>query len=177
MERIRTVLTPLRPVTLSTGEDGPMERSESFPAPSIAYAGFRVRTAASLIDSVLMLIITAPLPLLVFIVPDETAVLVLSTVVSALVVILFWRWKQGTPGKLMLRLRIVDAATGGEPGLRQWCLRYVGYILSTLPLLLGFLWAAWDPRRQGWHDKLAGTVVIRVPRRATGAGNAGAGPP
>ncbi len=177
MERISTVLTPLRPVTLSTGEDGPMERSESFPAPSIAYAGFRVRTAASLIDSVLMLIITAPLPLLVFIVPDETAVLVLSTVVSALVVILFWRWKQGTPGKLMLRLRIVDAATGGEPGLRQWCLRYVGYIISTLPLLLGFLWVAWDPRRQGWHDKLAGTVVIRVPRCATGAGNAGAGPP
>jgi uncharacterized RDD family membrane protein YckC len=97
--------------------------------------------------------------------------------VSALVVILFWRWKQGTPGKLMLRLRIVDAGTGGEPGLRQWCLRYVGYILSTLPLLLGFLWVAWDPRRQGWHDKLAGTVVIRVPPRATGTGNAGAGPP
>jgi len=169
-----------------------MERSESFPAPSIVYAGFRVRTAASLIDSVLMLIITAPLPLLVFIVPDETALLVLSTVLSALVVILFWRWKQGTPGKLMLRLRIVDAATGGEPCLRQWCLRYLGYILSTLPLLLGFLWVAWDPRRQGWHDKLASTVVIRVPRRdgpppavamggarggATGAGNAGAGPP
>lgn len=165
-----------------------MERSESSPAPAIAYAGFRVRTAASLIDSVLMLIITAPLPLLVYVVPDETAVLVLSTVVSALLVILFWRWKQGTPGKLMLRLRIVDAATGGEPGLCQWCLRYVGYILSTLPLLLGFLWMAWDPRRQGWHDKLAGTVVIRVPRRSgpppaaapgatTGAGNAGAGPP
>ncbi|WP_216912144.1 MULTISPECIES: RDD family protein [unclassified Synechococcus] len=164
-------------MSLSGGEDGPMERSETSPAPAIAYAGFRVRTAASLIDSVLMLIITAPLPLLVFIVPDETAVLVLSTVVSALVVILFWRWKQGTPGKLMLRLRIVDAGTGGEPGLRQWCLRYGGYILSTLPLLLGFLWIAWDPRHQGWHDKLAGTVVIRVPHRATGAGNAGAGPP
>jgi uncharacterized RDD family membrane protein YckC len=159
-----------------------MERSESSPAPAIAYAGFRVRAAASLIDSVLMLIITAPLPLLMYVGPDETAVLFLSTVVTALVVILFWHWKQGTPGKLMLRLRIVDAGTGGEPGLRQWCLRYVGYILSTLPLLLGFLWAAWDPRRQGWHDKLAGTVVIRVPRRAgspppTGDGNAGAGPP
>ncbi len=159
-----------------------MERSESSPAPAIAYAGFRVRAAASLIDSVLMLIITAPLPLLMYVGPDETAVLFLSTVVTALVVILFWHWKQGTPGKLMLHLRIVDAGTGGEPGLRQWCLRYVGYILSTLPLLLGFLWAAWDPRRQGWHDKLAGTVVIRVPRRAgppppTGDGNAGAGPP
>ena len=43
--------------------------------------------------------------------PSETAVLVLSTVFSALLVILFWRWKQGTPGKLLLRLRIVDAAS------------------------------------------------------------------
>jgi uncharacterized RDD family membrane protein YckC len=160
-----------------------MERRDLPPHPAIVHAGFGVRTAASLIDTVLMLIITAPLPLLLYVVPDETAVLVLSTAVSALVVILFWRWKQGTPGKLMLRLRIVDAGTGGEPGLRQWCLRYLGYLLSTVPLLLGFFWAAWDPRRQGWHDKLAGTVVIRVPRRgvpspvlakgtATGGGNA-----
>jgi uncharacterized RDD family membrane protein YckC len=165
-----------------------MACSDPSPSPPIAYAGFRVRTAASLIDSVLMLIVTAPLPLLLAMGPDETVVLVVSTALSALVVILFWRWKQGTPGKLMLRLRIVDAGTGGEPGLRQWCLRYVGYLLSTLPLLLGFFWAAWDPRCQGWHDKLAGTVVIRVPRRivpsprsasggVTGAGNAGAGPP
>jgi len=150
----------------------------------MAYAGFWVRTAASLIDSVLLLLITAPLPLLMFIVPSETAVLVLSTLVSALLVILFWRWKQGTPGKLLLRLRIVDAHSGGEPCLRQWCLRYVGYVLSSVPLLLGFFWVLWDPRCQGWHDKLAGTVVVHAPRRdppattaPTSVGNAGAGSP
>jgi uncharacterized RDD family membrane protein YckC len=132
----------------------------------MAYAGFWVRTAAFLVDSVLMLIITAPFPLLLFVLPSESAVLVLSTVFSSLLVILFWRWKQGTPGKLMFRLRIVDAGSGGEPSLRQWCLRYLGYFLSSLPLLLGFFWVAWDPRRQGWHDKLAGTVVIHPPRGA-----------
>jgi uncharacterized RDD family membrane protein YckC len=150
----------------------------------VVYAGFGIRTAASLIDSVLMVLITAPFPLLLFVLPSETAILGLSTAFSALLVIVFWSWKQGTPGKLLLRLRIVDADTGGEPVLRQWCLRYVGYVLSTVPLLLGFFWMLWDPRRQGWHDKLAGTVVIHSPRRhalarrpTTQVGNAGVGSP
>lgn len=147
-------------MALLAREDAAMASPVPPPAPAMAYAGFWVRTAASLIDSVLLLLITAPLPLLMFIVPSETAVLVLSTLVSALLVILFWSWKQGTPGKLLLRLRIVDAHSGGEPCLRQWCLRYVGYVLSSVPLLLGFFWVLWDPRCQGWHDKLAGTVVI-----------------
>jgi uncharacterized RDD family membrane protein YckC len=39
-------------------------------------------------------------------------------------------------------------------------LRYLGFIVSAIPLSLGFLWIAIDGRRQGWHDKLAGTYVI-----------------
>ena len=39
-------------------------------------------------------------------------------------------------------------------------LRWIGYMLSSLPLNLGFLWVAFDARKQGFHDKLAGTVVI-----------------
>ncbi len=38
---------------------------------------------------------------------------------------------------------------------------YAGYIISAIPLLLGFIWAAFDARKQGWHDKIASTVVIR----------------
>ncbi|WP_216900149.1 RDD family protein [Synechococcus sp. CCY 9618] len=140
----------------------------------MAYAGFWVRTAASLVDSVLISLITGPFLLLFyglfFQLRSATADLVIGTVLSALLVILFWRWKQGTPGKLLFRLRIVDARSGGEPSLRQWCLRYLGYVLSTLPLLLGFLWVAWDPRRQGWHDKIAGTLVIHPAARGTRQG-------
>ena len=40
-------------------------------------------------------------------------------------------------------------------------LRYIGDYIAMLPLFLGILWVAWDPRKQGWHDKIAGTVVIR----------------
>jgi len=68
-----------------------MGRRVFSPDPAIVYAGFRVRTAASLIDSVLLLIITAPFPLLLYVLPSESAVLAFSTLFSALLVILFWR--------------------------------------------------------------------------------------
>jgi uncharacterized RDD family membrane protein YckC len=66
-----------------------------------------------------------------------------------------------TPGKMALGLRVV--CQDGEPvtfGIAF--LRWVGYIVSTLCLYLGFLWIAFDRRKQGWHDKIAGTVVIRA---------------
>jgi uncharacterized RDD family membrane protein YckC len=98
-------------MALSPRENCAMVSRVPSPAPALVVAGFGIRAAATLIDSVLALLITAPFPLLLFVLPSETAVLVLSTVFSALLVILFWRWKQGTPGKLLLRLRIVDAAS------------------------------------------------------------------
>lgn len=64
-----------------------------------------------------------------------------------------------TPGKRLLGLRVVQE-TGAPIGLGTAFLRWVGYIVSALPLLMGFLWAGADRRKQGWHDKIAGTVVI-----------------
>jgi uncharacterized RDD family membrane protein YckC len=147
------------------------------PDSTTRYAGFGIRTVATLIDTVLLTLITLP-PLLFLYGPrpaatgllpgpsprSDLADLVFTWILPAVLVILFWRWKQGTPGKLLFRLRIVDGVTGGDPSLRQWCLRYLGYFVSSLPLGLGFLWVAWDPRHQGWHDKIAGTVVIRLRR-------------
>ena len=65
--------------------------------------------------------------------------------------------------------RIVDAKTGGKPTTRQLIVRYLGYFVSTIPLGLGLLWVAFDPRKQGWHDKLAGTVVVRPRNRGPAA--------
>jgi uncharacterized RDD family membrane protein YckC len=42
--------------------------------------------------------------------------------------------------------------------------RGLGAAFSILVFFLGFLWIAWDRDKQGWHDKIAGTVVVRVPR-------------
>jgi uncharacterized RDD family membrane protein YckC len=66
-----------------------------------------------------------------------------------------------TPGKKFLGLKVI-AINEKEmtPGIAF--LRWVGYLLSKLPLFLGFIWIALDGRKQGWHDKIAGTCVIRT---------------
>jgi uncharacterized RDD family membrane protein YckC len=86
---------------------------------------------------------------------------VVNYVLPAVLVVLFWRRSSATPGKMLIHARIVDAASGAPPSTRQLVVRYLGYFVSTIPLLLGLLWVGWDPRKQGWHDKLAGTVVVR----------------
>ena len=79
------------------------------------------------------------------------------------VVVLFWVYRMATPGKMIIDAVIVDAQTFAKPRTRQYVGRYLAYFVSTLPLCLGFLWIAFDGRKQGWHDKLAGTVVVRRP--------------
>mgnify|MGYP002654669949 FL=1 len=86
---------------------------------------------------------------------------VMANLIGALVVLLFWAERQATPGKMVLGLRIIDAETGGTPTMGRLTLRYVGYLVAALPLGLGYLWAIWDKQKQGWHDKMAGTVVVR----------------
>jgi uncharacterized RDD family membrane protein YckC len=54
-----------------------------------------------------------------------------------------------------------DAKTLGKPSTGQLIGRYLAYYVSTLPLCLGFLWVAFDKRKQGWHDRIAGTLVIK----------------
>lgn len=76
-------------------------------------------------------------------------------------VLLFWSAKQATPGKMLIGAKIVDANSGLAPTFSKLCIRYIGYLVSLIPLGLGYLWIAFDPKKQGWHDKLAGTVVVR----------------
>ena len=68
--------------------------------------------------------------------------------------------KGGTPGKLILNMRIVNEK-GGFIGIPAAILRYIGKVLSTLILLIGLFMIGWDSRKQGLHDKIANTFVIR----------------
>lgn len=68
---------------------------------------------------------------------------------------------QGTPGLLLMDCRIVDARTGRRINLGQSLRRAMSLPLSVLPGLLGLFWIGWDRRRQAFHDKLAGTLVVR----------------
>ena len=82
-------------------------------------------------------------------------------VLPALLIVAFWAYKGATPGKMLLHARIVDAKSGEAPSRGQLLIRYLGYYVSIFTLFLGFIWVAVDPRKQGFHDKLAGTVVVR----------------
>ncbi|MGP4846006.1 RDD family protein [Marinobacter sp. 1Y8] len=133
------------------------------------YAGFGVRFGAVIIDTVILLVVMAvPLSLIygedywmgTQVVHGVWDVL-LSYVLPVVATIWFWRRFLGTPGKMMLKLRVVDARTGDRLSVGQSIGRYLAYFVSTIPFCLGFIWVAFDSRKQGWHDKLAGTVVIR----------------
>lgn len=76
----------------------------------------------------------------------------------------FWAWRGQTPAKMLLKMKIVRFT--GEPiGWGGAVMRYMGFIMSFLLALLGHIWIAFDPRRQGLHDKIADTFVIRVSAR------------
>jgi uncharacterized RDD family membrane protein YckC len=130
------------------------------------YAGFWQRAAAFVIDWLIAIVIVVPVMVLVFGVrevsldPAEHSWDLLAFLAVAGAVIGFWRYCGATPGKIALGVRIVDARTGGTPGILQLTVRFLAYLLSALPLYLGFLWVALDRRKQGWHDKIARTIVI-----------------
>ncbi len=137
------------------------------------YAGFWRRVAATLIDVVLFSLLIAMLLLLLSSLfgidmvaadwqeqPASWQFIVFNWVVPIAVTVFLWSKFAGTPGKLLLGCHIVDAGSGNKLGVRQAALRYIAYLASIVPLLLGFLWIGWDKRKQGFHDKLATTVVI-----------------
>jgi uncharacterized RDD family membrane protein YckC len=135
------------------------------------YAGFWIRSWATIIDIFLVLVITLPLLLWIYgldyLNPEiSTSVrgpmdLLISYVLPTVAVLFLWKYKSATPGKMVLGITIVDARTGGRPSFVQFLIRYFAYLISMLPIGLGFLWIAFDPKKQAWHDKLAGTVVVR----------------
>ncbi len=81
--------------------------------------------------------------------------------VSAAYFVVFWSRTGGTPGMLALGLRVAREEDGRPISLGRGVARYIGYILDWLSLGLGFLWIGVDGRKQGWHDKIAGTLVVK----------------
>jgi len=133
------------------------------------YAGFWLRLAASLIDMIIVfIVIFIPLSLIYGEEYWNTNQLflgfwdvILNYVIPFIVTIWFWLRFFGTPGKMALRLHIVDAKTGSKMTLGQAVFRYFAYLVAVLPLGLGLFWIGIDKKKQGWHDKLAGTVVLK----------------
>ncbi len=140
-------------------------------AAPVHYVGFWARVGASLIDTVLMMMVIVPVALAVvgpqYFDPARalgSAQILLEWIFPAAAVVVFWVYRSATPGKMVISAVIVDADTLGKPSTAQFIGRYLAYYVSIIPFGLGLLWVGWDKRKQGWHDKLAGTLVIRAPR-------------
>ncbi len=135
----------------------------------VTYAGFWIRVIAAIIDSIWLIALTFPLLWMVY-GPSyfsSTAFIMgyadffISYILPIIVVLMFWIYKSATPGKMILGIKIADAETLGKVPKGRLLVRYLGYYPSMLILFLGIFWVAWDKRKQGWHDKLAKTVVVK----------------
>jgi len=74
-----------------------------------------------------------------------------------------WSWKGTTVGGIVLNLQVVRL--DGRPlNFLTALVRSLAAVFSIFVLFLGFFWIGWDRDKQGWHDKIAGTVVVRLPR-------------
>lgn len=161
--------------------DEAMQARDPYAAPAAAvrdvievpleYVGFWMRAVAAAVDFVLVTAITAGLSTLVYGMSywsgDDPrlvlgpADLAINWVMPAVGTVAMWLHLQSTPGKMLFGARVVDARTGGTLSAWQAIGRYLAYIPSIVLLGMGYLMVGVDPRKQGLHDRLARTVVVR----------------
>lgn len=127
-------------------------------------AGFWVRFFAILIDgiglSIVSNIITGAMGATDPLDPSRNSV---STLLGILYFCYFWSAQGGgqTLGMRVLNIKVVRT-DGSSLTLLQAFVRYIGLFVSIVCLFIGVIWAAFDANKQGWHDKIASTYVIRV---------------
>ncbi len=146
--------------------------------PGIPYAGFWIRLVALIIDGVIVVVITIVVEIVlgIFIgllarftgsaldVSPGGPLTYLSYLVSFTISIGYfvYYWGMGsTRGMRFFRLAVVDAETGQPIGFGRAAMRYLGYVISVIACYIGLIWAAFDPKKQGWHDKIANSIVIQ----------------
>ena len=150
-----------------------------------AYAGFWIRLVARLLDT---LIVGIPLAIVFGVLAlaagglaagtsnsDQntqngaaavfSGIFILFYLVAIAVSIGYWVYFWGTTGSTfgmrVFRLRVVDANTGGPIGIPRALVRWLMTIVNSWACYIGWIWVAFDPRKQGWHDKVANSVVLQ----------------
>jgi len=135
------------PIPVTAPSSGPAAAPEAFSFPR---ASFWERMGAGFLDIVLVSILgglTGPFWFLV----------ALAYFAG------MWAWKGTTVGGIVLNLKVVRL--DGQPvTITVGLVRALAAAFSVVVFFLGFLWIAWDKDKQAWHDKIAGTVVVRLPR-------------
>jgi len=141
---------------------------------SARYAGFWIRVFANVLDALLLGAVNTAVLLAVeawdvhdlpsgvgSISAGHPGPAIFALLSPPIAIIGSWIALGASPGKLMLRLRIVDEPTGGRPTAWQCIGRFVMGVVAIVCVGIGYLWIVIDPRKQGWHDKLVRTLVVR----------------
>ena len=161
---------------------------EAGPAPGYEFGGFGARLVAYIVDALILAVVVGGLVTLASVAivgtdlgldivngdiqvdgADLSAGAVIAMVAVILVAIVIgllyfpWFWARGgsTPGMRLFGLVVVRDTDGAPIGWGTALLRLVGWYVSSLVFYIGFIWIFVDKRRRGWHDLIAGTVVIR----------------
>jgi uncharacterized RDD family membrane protein YckC len=151
------------------------------PAPGVAWAGYGERLVAYIVDGLILGVVF--MLLTVFLAsgivaglnisdPSDPqlggiaiAAIVLYVVAIFVVTILyfptFWATRGQTPGMRLFGIRVVHDSDGTAIGWGTAVLRLLGYWVSGFFFSLGYIWMFFDSRRRGWHDLIAGTVVVK----------------
>jgi uncharacterized RDD family membrane protein YckC len=147
---------------------------EGGPAPGVEFGSPGARLVAYLVDGLIqfglgiglllvgtiLLVIFAPLGILAFLAGGLFLFLYFPY---------FWQKSGQTPGMKLMQVKVVRDADGGPIGWGPAILRLIGYYVSAFVFYIGYIWIFIDKRKRGWHDLIAGTVVIKAPSDLTSA--------
>ena len=129
-----------------------------------AKAGFWIRVLAFIIDSIIIAVVNAIIAAILN--SSTTGRSGIQTLLGIIYFTYFWSasspWPGQTIGDKVLNLRVIRT-DGSDLSIVQALIRYVGLFISFIVIFIGVIWVAFDPNKQGWHDKIAGTYVIKVP--------------
>lgn len=142
------------------------------PAEGVSYAGFWIRVVAWIIDAIALGILASALapafgagPVIGVADGRQFQIDYGANAIGGLIGLVYWvglwSWKGQTLGMMPFGLWVVRVDSGERVDVVTGFLRYVGLIISFVVILLGVIWVAFDSRKQGWHDKLAKTLVVR----------------
>jgi uncharacterized RDD family membrane protein YckC len=131
------------------------------------YGGFWIRVVAYIIDAILLGIVGAIVSVIFQANPNHpqspgySIAQTVNFLIGAAYFIGLWTYWGSSVGQRILKLRVVDASTQQPIGIGKAILRYIGLIVSFIVCFIGVIWVAFDGRKQGWMDKIAGTVVLQ----------------
>ena len=132
---------------------------------NMQYAGGGARLLAAIIDNIILVLVGFVLGFVIGMVMGKSGQ-ILSTILSLVISIYYWVFYQAssgqTLGKKVMGIKVVDMM-GNKPSTMTFFLReMIGKLVSAIILFIVYLMILWDGKKQGLHDKIAGTVVVRV---------------